>query len=40
MIENPEKFIDDFIEAGADIITVHVEAAHLHRLINYIKTEV
>jgi ribulose-phosphate 3-epimerase len=38
MIENPEKFIDDFIEAGADIITVHVEAVvHLHRLINYIK---
>jgi ribulose-phosphate 3-epimerase len=38
MIEKPEKYIDDFIEAGADIITVHVEAVvHLHRLINYIK---
>ena len=26
MISNPEKFIDDFIDAGADLITVHVEA--------------
>jgi ribulose-phosphate 3-epimerase len=27
MIENPEKFIPDFAKAGADIITIHVEAA-------------
>ena len=26
MIENPEKYIDDFIEAGSDIITFHLEA--------------
>ena len=26
MIENPEKYIDDFIKAGADIITFHYEA--------------
>jgi ribulose-phosphate 3-epimerase len=40
MIENPERFIDDFIKAGADIITVHVESSvHLHRLVNYIKSQ-
>jgi ribulose-phosphate 3-epimerase len=34
MIENPEKYIDDFAKAGSDWITVHVEATvHLHRLI-------
>lgn len=39
MIENPEKYIDDFIRAGADIITVHVESTvHLHRLVTYIKS--
>ena len=27
MIENPEKYIDDFIQAGADLITFHIEAA-------------
>ncbi len=26
MIENPEKYIDDYVKAGADIITVHAEA--------------
>ena len=26
MIENPEKYIDDFAKAGADYITIHVEA--------------
>lgn len=25
MIENPEKFIDDFVNAGSDMITVHIE---------------
>lgn len=28
MISNPEKYMDDFIEAGADIITVHAEAVN------------
>ncbi len=39
MIENPEKYIDDFSEAGADIITVHQETSpHLHRIIQQIKS--
>ena len=38
MIEQPEAHISQFAEAGADIITVHVEAAtHLHRLVEAIK---
>ncbi len=38
MIENPDEFIDAFANAGADSITVHVEAAkHLNRTINRIK---
>jgi ribulose-phosphate 3-epimerase len=38
MIENPENYIEVFANAGADIITVHIEAAnHLHRTINQIK---
>ncbi len=38
MIEDPERYISDFVNAGADIITVHVEAAsHLHRTIQWIK---
>ena len=38
MIENPENYIESFAKAGADIITVHVEAAyHLHRTIDMIK---
>lgn len=38
MIENPEIYIKDFINAGADYITVHQEASvHLHRLIQWIK---
>lgn len=38
MIVNPDRFIDDFINAGADILTVHLEAAnHLHRTIWSIK---
>ncbi len=28
MIYNPEKYIEDFVQAGADFITIHVEAAH------------
>lgn len=38
MIENPDQYIKDFKEAGADIITVHVEACrHLHRTLQLIK---
>lgn len=38
MIDNPEKYIESFKEAGADIITVHEEATnHLHRTIYQIK---
>lgn len=39
MIANPEKYIEDFAEAGSDLITVHAEASrHLHRLIQQIKS--
>jgi ribulose-phosphate 3-epimerase len=39
MIENPDRYIGDFIKAGADIITVHQEACvHLHRTIQLIKS--
>jgi ribulose-phosphate 3-epimerase len=38
MISEPEKYVDVFAEAGADIVTVHAEAAtHLHRLIQQIR---
>ncbi len=39
MIEDPDRFLDDFIKAGADYLTVHVETCvHLHRTVNYIKS--
>lgn len=39
MIEEPARYIKDFVDAGADIITVHAEAdRHLDRTINYIKS--
>lgn len=39
MIEEPSKYIEDFVKAGADIITVHYEAdKHIDRTINYIKS--
>lgn len=39
MIENPDKYIEDFYNAGADIITVHQESCiHLHRTIQKIKS--
>lgn len=41
MIENPEKYINDFAQAGADIITFHYEAVkkeHLKDIINQIKS--
>jgi len=38
MIESPEKYIQQFAQAGADIITVHVEVCpHLHRVVESIK---
>jgi ribulose-phosphate 3-epimerase len=38
MIEHPERYISDFVKAGADIITVHVEASpHLQSTIQAIK---
>lgn len=38
MIEKPERYLTAFKEAGADILTVHVEACiHLHRTIQQIK---
>ncbi|MBE6055299.1 MAG: ribulose-phosphate 3-epimerase [Clostridium sartagoforme] len=40
MIENPSRYIDNFIEAGADIITIHYEAEkHIDRAIEYIKSK-
>jgi len=40
MIVNPERFVDDFADAGADIIGVHVEATpHIHRALQMIKNK-
>ena len=37
MIENPERYLEDFAKAGADLITVHIEATHhVHRAIQQI----
>lgn len=39
MIEDPDRYIQNFKDAGADILTVHYEACkHLHRTISYIKS--
>lgn len=38
MIDNPDAYIRDFRDAGADVISVHVETCpHLHRTVNLIK---
>jgi len=38
MIEDPDKYLPDFVDAGADYLTVHSEAAvHLHRTVQWIK---
>jgi ribulose-phosphate 3-epimerase len=38
MIDDPDKYVADFVDAGSDIITVHAEACiHLHRSIQNIK---
>ena len=40
MIQDPDKYIEKFAEAGADIITVHVETSpHLHRSVQLIKDQ-
>jgi ribulose-phosphate 3-epimerase len=39
MIENPDRYIESFSQAGADIITIHAEATnHLYRTIDLIKS--
>lgn len=39
MINEPERYIDDFCKAGADILTVHIESTkHIHRVIQKIKS--
>ncbi len=39
MIEEPSRYVEDFVKAGADIITIHYEAdKHIDRTINYIKS--
>ncbi len=39
MIDRPERFIKDFVDAGADLITIHQESTtHLHRTIQEIKS--
>ncbi len=39
MIDRPERYIEDFVKAGSNIITVHEEASiHLHRTIQNIKS--
>ena len=38
MIEEPGRYVQDFVDAGADVLTVHVEACtHLHRVVERIK---
>lgn len=38
MIEEPGRYVQEFVDAGADVLTVHVEACtHLHRVIERIK---
>lgn len=39
MIEKPDQLIDSFIDAGANLLTVHYEAVtHLHRLVEHIRS--
>jgi len=40
MIEDPDKFLPDFVNAGADYLTVHSEASvHLHRTVQWIREQ-
>ena len=39
MVDAPERYVESFVEAGADIVTVHVEAStHLHRTLQHIRS--
>ena len=39
MIEEPDRFVEDFVSAGAAMLSVHLEVLpHLHRTIQYIKS--
>jgi len=39
MIDEPERYVDEFRKAGADIITFHYEAtSHAHRLLGYLRS--
>lgn len=39
MVQEPERYFDDYVKAGADVLTFHVEAApHLDRQIMHIKS--
>jgi ribulose-phosphate 3-epimerase len=39
MITNPDRYVDAFVEAGADMLSVHLEVLpHLHRTVAYIKS--
>ena len=38
MIEKPERYVEDFVRAGANLVTIHAEAClHLHRSVQQIK---
>lgn len=38
MVAKPERYVDDFAAAGADVVTVHAEATpHLHRALQQVK---
>ena len=40
MVENPTRFIDDFVDAGSDLITIHYESeVHIDRAIQYVKSK-
>ena len=38
MIEEPDRYIEEFVAAGASMVSVHVEAVpHLHRTVTFIQ---
>ena len=40
MVDKPERYIDDFVHAGASIITIHAEATtHIQRVLQYIRAK-
>jgi len=40
MVEEPDRFLAEFADAGADVLTVHAEACrHLHRTLTYIRND-